>query len=151
MCDILNKSEYTYKKGGVTVLNEKKLQIMSRLASYEKKEHQKDFKRAKYYKSDYIRYNLLKTIVSVTIGYVLILGLIAFYNLEFLISNAVILDYNEMIGKALTIYILLLVIYIVGTIIIYSLKYDKSHRLVGKYYKMLGVLRRFYHDEAEQK
>lgn len=133
------------------MLNEKKLRIMSRLASYEKKENQEDFKRAKYHKSDYVRYHLLKTIVSVTIGYVLILGLIAFYNLEFLISNAVILDYGQMVSNALIIYIILLLVYIVATIIIYSFKYDKSHRLVGKYYKMLGVLRRFYHDEAEQK
>lgn len=138
-------------KRGVTVLNEKKIRIMSRLASYEKKENQEKFRQTGYYKSDYIRYNLLKTIVSVTIGYVLTLGLLAFYNAEFLITNAVTLNYKAVVGKALAVYFILLVVYIIVTIGIYSLKYDKAHKFLGKYFKMLGVLRKFYKDEAEQK
>lgn len=133
------------------MLNEKKIRIMSRLASYEKKANQEDFKKTKYYKSDYVRYHLLKTIVSVTIGYALILGLLAFYNLEFLIAYTVTLDYKAIIGEALVVYIILLIAYISAAIVMYSFKYDKSHRFVGKYYKMLGVLRKFYNDEAEQK
>ncbi|MSS62647.1 hypothetical protein [Velocimicrobium porci] len=133
------------------MLNEKKIRIMSRLASYEKKENQENFKRFGYYKSDYIRYNLLKTIVSVTIGYILILGLLVFYNAEFLITNAATLNYKAVIGKALAVYLILLIIYIIGTIVMYSLKYDKAHKFVKKYFRMLGVLRKFYKDEAEQK
>ena len=99
----------------------------------------------------YITDNLLKTVVSVTIGYILILGLLVFYQAEFLIANAVTLDYKAVIGKALAVYFVLLIIYVIGTIIMYSLRYDESHKFMGKYFRMLGVLRKFYKDEAEQK
>ena len=127
------------------MLNNEKINIMSRLALCEQKEKE-DIKMSKFYKLDYIRLQVLKTIVSVTIGYLLVLLMIGIYKAEYIISQAVNLDYVG-IGKIiLGIYILLLFVYSVIVIIIYSFKYDKSRKNLSGYYKNLKRLDRIYQE-----
>ena len=60
---------------------------MDRLAVYEKQEGRKYLPVSKYYRSDYIGLALIKNFFLVTIGYGLILAVIAAYNLEYLLDN----------------------------------------------------------------
>lgn len=133
------------------MLNENKIKIMTYLAKEEKKEHEEDFRIMNFYKYDYIRYNLLKNFLSVTVGYVMVLGLAALYKAEYLIANLVLLDYKTIGAVVIGVYFILLVIYSVATVFTCSMQYEKSKRHVGKYYKILDVLRKFYDRESEQK
>lgn len=127
------------------MLNNEKINIMSRLALFEQKEKE-DISMSKYYKTDYIRLQILKTIVSVTIGYLLILLMIGIYKAEYIISHAVSLDYVG-IGKIiLGVYILILFAYTIITILVCSHKYDKSRRNLSGYYKFLKRLDRIYQE-----
>ena len=65
------------------MINEEKVKIMDRLAVYEKQEGRKYLPVSKYYRSDYIGLALIKNFFLVTIGYGLILAVIAAYNLEY--------------------------------------------------------------------
>ena len=58
------------------MLNTKKIRHMTNLAIYEKKEGREDIKLSTFYKSDYVRYHLLKTCISATIAYLLVLVMI---------------------------------------------------------------------------
>ena len=69
------------------MINEEKVKIMDRLALYEKQEGGKYLPVSKYYRSDYIGLALIKNFFLVTIGYGLILAVIAAYNLEYLLDN----------------------------------------------------------------
>ena len=69
------------------MINEEKVKIMDRLAVYEKQEGRKYLPVSKYYRSDYIGLALIKNFFLVTIGYGLILAVIAAYNLEYLLDN----------------------------------------------------------------
>ena len=60
---------------GVCMLNEDKIRIMSRCAMYEKAEGKEDLKINRYFQGDYVRLNVLKTLIGATIGFVLCLGL----------------------------------------------------------------------------
>lgn len=133
--------------GGYTMLNNKKIRNMMRLAMYEQKIGKTDIKLSKYYKSDYVRYNVLKTVVSVTVAYLLILFMIAVYYLEYIIAEAVNLDYKVIGVKALVIYILILTTYITGSIVGYSVKYEKSRGRLARYYKRLRGLSKQYHEK----
>lgn len=139
------------KKGGEIVLNEKKIKIMTDLVRYEKKENETNFNVINFYKSDYIRYHILKTFVSVTIAYLLMVVLGMLYQAEYLIANIVILDYKAIGTMIAGIYFLLLLLYEVITIIICVLRYEKAQKYVMQYYKILEILRRFYGSETEQK
>ncbi len=132
------------------MLNEKKIKIMTDLARYEKKENENNFKVINFYKSDYIRYHILKTFVGVTIAYLLIVGLVMLYQAEYLIANVVILDYKAMGTMIASIYFVVLLLYEVITVILCALRYEKAQKHVIKYYKILEILRRFYGSETEQ-
>ena len=132
---------------GKAMLNIRKTRLMTRLAIYEEGAGRQDIKLSKYYKSDYVRLQILKTILSVTVGYVLVLALVALYKSEYLIAQAVTLDYRAIGMTVLVIYVVLLTVYIVGAIIGYSIKYDLSRGKLAKYFRMLKVMRRFYREE----
>lgn len=124
---------------------------MTRLALSEEKHGKENFNISKYYKSDYIRYSLLKTVLSVTIGYALILGMLALYHAEYLIANAVKLDYNEIGLYVLGIYLALLLVYSGITVVIALVRYARASRFEKKYGNVLGRLCKLYEDEAEAK
>lgn len=133
------------------MLNEKRIRIMARLALSEEKNGKENFNIGKYYKSDYVRYSILKTILSVTVGYVLILGMVALYHAEYLIANAVKLDYKAMGMYVLGIYAVLLIIYSAVAAVIAALKYDRAARFEKKYGNVLGILRKLYENDVEPK
>lgn len=129
------------------MLNNRKIRLMSKLAKYEKKEGKIDIKLSAYYKTDYVRVNVLKTMVSVTFGYFVILIMFALYHSEYLIANAVELDYIAIGKSALGGYLILLTIYLVGTIIGYNIRYQMSKKKLEKYFRMLRKLHTMYREE----
>ena len=132
------------------MLDNNKIKLMTKIAIYEKNEGQEDISMSKYYKMDFLRYHAIKTIVSVTVAYLLVLLVIAFYKSEYLIQEAVKLDYKVIGSKVLGIYIILLTIYVFGTIVGYSFKFDSSRKRLFKYRKNLKKLRQYYRNEENE-
>lgn len=132
------------------MLNEKKIRLMTKLAVYEDKAGKEDLKLSKYYKMDYVRYQLLKAVLSVTVGFVLILALLLFYKSEYIIAEAVKLDYQLIGTYTLGIYLILIVIYGFASIVAYSFKFDMSRKKMAGYMKNLKLLRNFYREEEKE-
>ena len=65
----------------------KKVQLMTRLSMMEASETKDALKIVRYSKFDYIRLQVLKVIISITIGLIMILAAYAFYQSEYLLSN----------------------------------------------------------------
>jgi len=122
------------------MLNNEKIRVMTKLALYEQKEGKEHIKMSKYYKTDYVRFEVLKTAVNITIGYALILLMIGIYKAEYIISKAVTLNFVRIGQYILGFYIIIMTIYVISSIIGYSLKYDISRKSLGKYYKVLKRL-----------
>lgn len=131
------------------MLNKRKIRLMFKLADYEKDEGKNDIKLSRYYKNDYVRVNILKTAVSVTVGYLFVLLLAAFYKSEYLIANAVNLDYKNIGTIVLGVYIMFMTVYITGALVGYSLYYDYSRRKLSRYFNMLKRLKKIYREENE--
>ncbi len=130
------------------MLNFKKIRLMTKLAVYEKKDGREDIQLSKYYKTDYVRYQVLKSIISATIGYALIIALIVFYKMEYLIKNAVILDYKLLGTYILGFYLMTITIYGLGSLAIYSIKYDASRKKLSRYFKLLKRLEKVYNESS---
>ncbi|MBQ9119540.1 MAG: hypothetical protein IJY09_05730 [Lachnospiraceae bacterium] len=131
------------------MLNIRKTRLMTKLAIYEKsKDGKKDIHRSKYYKTDYVRLQILRSIIAVTVGYLLVLLMLVIYQSEYLIEQAVNLDYKAIGTTVLVVYVVLLTVYIVGTIIGYSIQYDLSRGKLAKYFRMLKIMRKLYKEEA---
>lgn len=129
------------------MLNNRKVRLMTRLAMYEQNEGRKDMKLSKYYKIDYARFNVLKTAVVVTIAYLVIVGLVLLYKLQYILDNILTVDYKSMGWTILGVYIGVMSFYIIVTLLGYSLRYRASRKKLGKYYRMLGKLKTMYNEE----
>ena len=141
-----------YCLGGVSwMIHTKKTRLMTLCAIYEKHDGAEDLKIAKFFRADYIRLEVLKTILGITLGYIFILAMIIIYYLEFLIKNALRLNYKMLGMRALAVYILLLAFYIVFAVGRYSYLYMKSHRRLGRYYKMLGRIKKIAEEQEYER
>ena len=132
------------------MLNNRKIRMMTKLAVYENKEGKEDIHLSKYYKTDYVRYQVLKSIISATIGYVLILVLLFLYKSEYIIQKAVSLDYKTIGIYILGIYIVIIALYGLGSILGFSVKYDASRKKLARYFKLLKRLHKIYNDETPE-
>ena len=130
------------------MLNFKKIRLMTKLAVYEKKDGREDIQLSKYYKTDYVRYQVLKSIISATIGYALIIALIVFYKMEYLIKNAVVLDYKLLGTYLLAFYLMTITIYGLGSVALFSMKYDASRKKLSRYFKLLKRLEKVYNESS---
>ena len=126
------------------MVNMRKVRLMTKLAIYEKKEGKEDIRLGKFFRRDYVRLKNLQNIVTVTIGYLLILGMIGAYRMEYLISEAVNLDYMGIGRLILGVYVIILTVYIMLSLVGYGLYYDYSRKKLSKYFRMLRLLRSMY-------
>ncbi len=131
------------------MLNNRKVRLMTQLAIYEKGEGKEDFKLSKYYKSDYARLQVLKTALMVTISYVILVGLYVLYKLQYILDNILSIDYKGIGWTILGIYIGIISVYLILTLLGYSLKYSMSRKKLKKYFRMLRKLKAIYKEEDE--
>ncbi len=132
------------------MVNVRNVRLMTKLAIYEKKEGKQDIKLGKYFRRDYVRLKVLHNIVAVTIGYLMVLAMVIAYQMEYLIKEAVNLDYIGIGKTILGIYIIVVTIYTMAAMVGYSIYYDYSRKKLAKYFRMLRRLRSLYQEEEGQ-
>lgn len=129
------------------MVSEKKVRLMIRLADYEQKQGKKDLQCVEYYKADYIRLQVIKTVACVTAALILIVGLVCMYHFEYILENALALNYKSIGGILILVYILMLSLFIGITMKMASLRYDEAKKKVKIYYQTLNELIRYYKEE----
>ena len=131
------------------MVNMRKVQLMTKLAIYEKTEGKEDIKLGKFFRRDYVRLKVLHNIVWVTLGYLLVLAMIIAYQMEYLIREAVNLDYIGMGRTILGVYVIVVTVYTMVAMVAYGLYYDYSRKKLAKYFRMLRRLRSMYQEEEQ--
>jgi len=131
------------------MVNMRKVRLMTKLAIYEKTEGKEDIKLGKYFRRDYVRLKVLHNIVAVTIGYLLVLAMIIAYQMEYLIREAVNLDYIGIGKTILGVYVIVVTVYAMAAMVGYGLYYDYSRKKLAKYFRMLRRLRSLYQEEEQ--
>ena len=74
------------------MVNNEKIRLMTKLAVYENAEGKDDMRVANYFRSDYIRHEILKTILAVTLGTIILVAVVLCYQMEYLLDNAFVLS-----------------------------------------------------------
>ena len=129
------------------MVNMRKVRLMTKLAIYEQKEGKEDIKLGKYFRRDFVRLKILHNIVAVTLGYLLVLAMIIAYQMEYLIKEAVNLDYIGIGKTILGVYVIVVTVYVMAAMVGYGLYYDYSRKKLAKYFRMLRKLRSMYQEE----
>ena len=133
------------------MVNNEKVRLMPKLAVYEKEEGREDMRTSNYFRSDYVRHEIIKTILITTVGFLLLLSLVILANLNAIIDNVLKMNYPVVGWTILGAYLILVVFYAVLTGIIYRIRYMYSHGRLARYYRILSRVRRIEEREERQR
>ncbi len=123
-------------------MNQLRLSEMIRLARFENGKGHKALEICKYYKSDYIAIEMIKTFFLTIVADLLIVSLIVAGNLEWLLDHADSLNIVVIGAVILMIAIAVMAIYLMITFISASVRYNKAKRSVHAYEIRLRELKR---------
>ena len=132
------------------MLDVKKVKYMTKAAMIQQKQYRGTFTAGGFFASDFISFQLIKGIVSVTIGYVLIIALWALNNFEELVTAY---SVGELWNKALMILAMYGVVLLVGafTVLLINLgRYWKAKESLKDYRSSLRRISRIYEKEAKE-
>jgi len=116
------------------VVDERKVKLMTRLEIYEQKELHKDIALSRFYKNDYVRYNVLKSIVAATIAYWTVIGTYIFLQFEdILVKLNENLDYFDLIYKILGYYVFFCIAYFFLSTFVYYYRYEMARPGLTEY------------------
>lgn len=133
------------------MVNEKKVRLMTQLALDEKRFYKDELDESGYFRSDYIRSNTLKVLLGYSISYLLIMGLVAMYYVDYLFTNVVRMDMQSMVWLAGCIYVGLLLIITLFCVLFYMTKYTNNRKRLRKYMMEIDKLQKFYRDSKDNK
>lgn len=115
------------------MIDQKKVSLMTKLEIYEKEQQNKSIPMSRFYKTDYVRYNVLKTIVAATIAYWLVIGIYIYMQFEDILIKINEIDYFDLVYKVLVTYVLFCVAYFFFATIVYYLRYELARPGLTEY------------------
>ena len=126
------------------MLNEKRIILMTKMASYEANEGRKNVAIGSYFRSDYIGWQVLKSIISASIAFVVVFGMYIFYNFEAFMTDIYKMDLLEFARQILTLYLWVIGVYAVVSYAVYAIRYSRATKSLKVYYMNLRRLADMY-------
>lgn len=131
------------------MLNEDKISLMTRMAVYEKGKGRKDLNICNYFKSDYIGWQIIKSVICATLAFMIIIALRLSYGFEDVMVNIYKTDLTAW-GKGLFVrYLIFVLVYAVISFLISTLRYRKARKGLRIYYHELKKLSLMYRGNKE--
>lgn len=115
------------------MVREENVKLMSKIAIYEKRDGKAEIPMSGYYKSDYVRMNILKSVVSATIAFVIVAAVIVLYKLDYLLANYYKIDYKSLGIGILALYAVFVLVYWLVARILYALRYENARPNIIEY------------------
>ncbi len=122
------------------MLNEEKVILMTRLASYEKREGKNNMAIGKYFRGDFISLHLLKAVIVATICYFIGFGLYLLYFIEELLAKIYEIDFILFAKNAISIYVIFVVVYCCLSYVVFTYRFVKARKGIRRYYHNLKKL-----------
>ena len=130
------------------MLNEERVILMTKMTAFIDREGKKNNAINSYFRSDYVGFNVLKSVISATFVFAIFLGTYVLYNFENVLSQLYNTENLLDVGRRLLTYYLLLVgVYSLASYVIYSYRYSKMRKSMKAYYGNLKKLARIYEKE----
>uniref|UniRef100_UPI004055DDB5 hypothetical protein n=1 Tax=Acetatifactor sp. TaxID=1872090 RepID=UPI004055DDB5 len=126
------------------MLNEERVILMTKMASYDQCEGKKNIKIGNYFRSDYIAIKVLKSVFCATIAYAIIFALYIFYDFETFMQEIYKMDLLQFAKNVLFYYAVTVVVYGILSYVVYSYRYTKAKKSLKVYYQNLKKLNSLY-------
>ncbi len=131
------------------MLNQERVCEMTKLAIFDRKEGRECKPMIQYFRTDYIGKELLKSFISGTIAFALIIGITGLYFMEDLLEQINSIDIRQMAIRLCICYGVCMAVYFAVTYIVYYIRYTKGRHKIKKYYLHLKKVNKIYHEEEE--
>ena len=130
------------------MVNEEKVILMTKMAAFIDREGKKNDAINSYFKSDYVGFNVIKSVNSATIVFAILIATSVLCNFEKVLSDLYNTNTLLAIGRRYLVFYLLLVgVYSLVSYVVYSLRYTKMRKSMKAYYGDLKKLARIYEKE----
>ncbi len=130
------------------MLNEERVILMTRLASYEANEGKENVATGSYFRSDYIRMQTIKSILSATITFFIVVVLVVLMDFETFMGDIYQTDLFEYGKKVLFWYLGFVGVYGVISYIVYSVRYRRARKSLKIYFNNLKKLSAMYENRG---
>ncbi len=128
------------------MINEDRVILMTKLASYEENEGKRNMKIVNYFRSDYIALQVLKALFSATIAFALVFAVYIFYDLEVFMQDIYKMDLVSFAKTVLMYYAGMVIVYGVISYFVCAYRYAKARRSLKAYQQNLKKLRSMYEE-----
>lgn len=132
------------------MLNEERIKLMTKLASYEANEGKRSVRIGNYFRSDYISLGVIKSIISATIAFIVVFALYLLYDFEIIMADIYKTDLVQFGKKILIIYFVFVIAYSIVSYLVYTYRYTKARKSLKKYYNNLKKLAYLYEKENKK-
>ena len=128
------------------MLNEERVILMTKMEAYAQNEGKRNMRIGKYFRGDYISLQILKSVISATIAYVICFALYILYDLENFLQNIYKMDIVAFIRNALLYYGITVVAYGIISYLVYAYRYARARKSLKDYYNHLKKLNSLYQE-----
>lgn len=126
------------------MLNEERIILMTKMASYEENEGKKNVAIGNFFRSDYIAVQVLKSVLCATIAFGIVFALFVLYDFEIFMQDIYKMDLVTFAQNVLLYYGITVVTYGIISYVIYSCRYAKAKKSLKCYYRNLKKLNSLY-------
>ena len=125
------------------MVNEEKVILMTKLASYEQNEGRKYNSVAGFFRADYISSQILRSVIAGTLSFLAIVGVFLFYNFEVIMEDIYNTDLLSFGKRMVYIYLICMGIYLLITYVVALYRYGKARGSIRTYYGNLKKLEKY--------
>lgn len=129
------------------MLNEERVILMTKMASYEENEGRRNVNIGNYFRDDYISIQVIISVLCATIAYLIVFALFVFYDFETFMQDIYKMDLLEFGKNVLFYYVVTVVSYGVLSYLVYSYRYTKAKKSLKRYYQNLKKLNSLYNGQ----
>ena len=129
------------------MLNEERVVLMTKMASYETHEGKKCLAIGSYFRSDYIGWQVLKSIISATIAFVVVFAMYIFYDFEVFMTDIYKMDLLEFAKNVLFDYLGSVGAYALVSYVVDTVRYSRARKSLRAYHMNLHRLSNMYRSE----
>ena len=132
------------------MLNEERIKLMTKMASYEANEGRKNVAIGNYFRGDYIGLQVIKSIINATIAFAIMFAMFVFYDFEVFMADIYKMDLLQFGKTIMTVYLVFMVVYGFVSYGIYTYRYTKAKKSLKIYYNNLKKLSYLYDKEVKK-
>lgn len=133
------------------MLNEQRIKLMTRMASYEANERKKNASVAKHFRSDYVSLQIIIAIICATVACMIVFGAYICYDLPGFMANLYKPDFLwDFAGRMLKYYVIITVSYCVIVYVAFTVRYSKAKKSLKRYFNTLRLLGKLYVKEDDE-